>query len=240
MDLINRIEKYWTERSDEFCNLRISEINSNKRNLWIEVISKNLPQDKKLRILDVGTGTGFLAILMASLGHDVVGIDLTEAMINGANKTSHLLNYNIDFKVMDAQNLSFEDNYFDVVISRNLTWTLPDVKKAYKEWYRVLKHNGRLLNFDGDYGQVSFSNQVKTLDANHAHVGIKNSILKECDDIKNNLDISMQARPKWDTKILNQIGFSSCKIDNTISEKIYSTQDEFCNPTKMFGIYAIK
>lgn len=240
MDLMNRIEKYWSKRSDEFCNLRISELKSDKRDLWVDIISSKIPKNKKLKVLDVGTGTGFLAILMASLKHDVTGIDLTKSMIDCANKTSNLLGYNIDFKVMDAQDLNFDDNFFDVVISRNLTWTLPNAKKAYKEWHRVLKTNGLLLNFDGDYGQVSFSKQVEELGVNHAHAGIENTLLKECDTIKNNLDISKKDRPKWDIHILNELGFFNCKIDETISEKIYFRKDKFCNPTRMFGIYAQK
>ena len=40
---------------------------------------------------------------------------------------------------MDAQNLEFKDASFDIVIARNVTWTLPDVPKAYDEWLRVFK-----------------------------------------------------------------------------------------------------
>lgn len=40
---------------------------------------------------------------------------------------------------MDAENPEHDDDTFDFVISRNLTWTLPDAQKAYKEWMRVLK-----------------------------------------------------------------------------------------------------
>ena len=41
---------------------------------------------------------------------------------------------------------NFQDESFDVVISRNLTWTLPEAAQAYKEWSRVLKPGGLLLN----------------------------------------------------------------------------------------------
>ena len=42
------------------------------------------------------------------------------------------------FLVMDAEKLEFEDASFDMVISRNLTWTLPHAEEAYQEWKRVL------------------------------------------------------------------------------------------------------
>lgn len=242
MQLSNRIKKYWNQRSDDFCTLRISELNSNKKDLWINEIKTNINDinDKKFKILDVGTGTGFFAILLSSLGHEVIGIDLCENMIDNANKTAKSLGYEIDFKVMDAQNLDFKDESFDIIISRNLTWTLPDVKKTYKEWNRVLKKGGRLVNFDADYGKVSFSQQVKTLDSKHAHNKIKNEVLKECDIIKENLSISKQIRPNWDIKTLYEVGFSNCKSDTSISNRVYAQKDEFCNPTKMFCISAIK
>lgn len=240
MDLISRIENYWSKRSDDFYNLRISELNSSKREYWLDIITSVMPKKSNLKILDVGTGTGFFAILMTSLGHEVTGIDLSPSMIENSKKTSKHLGYSIDFKVMNAQELNFRDEYFDIVISRNLTWTLPNVKKAYEEWYRVLKYDGLLLNFDADYGKVSFYNQTKELNSNHAHSKIDKNLTRECDDIKDLLEISNMSRPNWDIEILNDIGFIDCVIDYTISEKIYKDRDELYNPTKMFGIYAKK
>ena len=49
------------------------------------------------------------------------------------------------FKVMDGEKLDFKSGSFDVVISRNLTWTLPDAAGAYREWIRVLRPGGILL-----------------------------------------------------------------------------------------------
>ncbi|WP_289293149.1 class I SAM-dependent methyltransferase [Romboutsia ilealis] len=242
MELSKRIKEYWNKRSDEFCTLRISELNSIKKDLWLNEIKRNIEDidNKKFKILDIGTGTGFFAIILSSLGHEVVGIDLCENMIDNANKTAKLLGYDINFKVMDAQNLDFEDNFFDIIISRNLTWTLPDAEEAYKEWYRVLKKDGRLVNFDADYGKVSFSEEAKTLDSNHAHNKIKNEVLKECDMIKDNLNISKKIRPNWDLTTLDKIGFLNCKSDINVSDRIYADKDELCNPTKMFSINASK
>ena len=52
---------------------------------------------------------------------------------------------------MDAQALTFADTSFDVVVSRNLTWNLQEPAVAYKEWCRVLKKGGLLLNFDANW-----------------------------------------------------------------------------------------
>ena len=55
----------------------------------------------------------------------------------------------------DAQALDVENNCFDVVVTRNVTWNLPRPDLAYKEWLRVLKPGGVLYNFDADwYGHL--------------------------------------------------------------------------------------
>ena len=79
-----------------------------------------------MEILDVGTGTGYFAILLSQIGHQVTGIDLTDAMLKEARDNAALYQVHPTFQQMDAQKLAFLDQSFDVVISRNLTWTLPD------------------------------------------------------------------------------------------------------------------
>ena len=240
LELTERISDYWNKRIDDFANLRLAELNSEKRDLWLEVILPKLPKGRNLKILDVGTGTGFFAVLLTEKGHNVVGIDLSSSMIENSKKTADILGYNIDFKVMNAQELEFRDEEFDVVISRNLTWTLPDAKKAYSEWFRVLKKGGTLINFDANYGSTNFYEESKTLGENHAHAKIDSDLTKECDRIKDQLRISYEERPNWDMKVLDEIGFVGCKNDYKISDKIYKNQDDQYNPTKMFGIYALR
>ncbi len=85
-------------------------------------------------------------------------MDLTPNMVENARTLAEEEKQSeFYFQVMDAEKLRFADESFDVVISRNLTWTLPDVKSAYREWVRVLKKGGILLNFDANYGLSDFT-----------------------------------------------------------------------------------
>ena len=52
---------------------------------------------------------------------------------------------------MDAQNLDFKPESFDIIVSRNLTWNLEKPQQAYSEWLKVLKPNGTLLIFDANW-----------------------------------------------------------------------------------------
>ena len=56
----------------------------------------------------------------------------------------------VDIEVlqMDAQNLDFEDDTFDLIVTRNVTWVMEQPTKACSEWIRVLQPGGRMINFD--------------------------------------------------------------------------------------------
>lgn len=141
-EIENRIVQYWTIRSHDFGSVRKNELNNAMGKRWLEELKAWLPPRTHLNILDIGTGAGLFAILMAQLGHRVTGIDLVPAMLEEASAMASGMGLNIDFRQMDAQQLDFPDDTFDVVLSRNLTWTLPEPEKAYTEWHRVRKPGG--------------------------------------------------------------------------------------------------
>ena len=126
-----------------------------------------------------------------------------------------------------------------MVISRNLTWTLPEAAQAYKEWTRVLKPGGLLLNFDANYGSTNFA-ETSDLPENHAHNQLGNSLMQECEDIKRQLPISSYLRPAWDVEELGKAGMEQISIDLGVSRRVYKEKDEFYNPTPMFAIGARK
>ena len=158
MDIETRIERYWNERSANFGEVRRRELESADAEAWREFITTKIPARRPLKILDVGTGAGFFAILLSRLGHEVIGIDMSREMLTQARLNAEHFAIRAEFSEMNAQKPDFDDEMFDVVISRNLTWTLPDVESAYREWRRVLKCGGVLLNFDSDYGDANFFN----------------------------------------------------------------------------------
>lgn len=242
-DRKKRITGYWTKRSESFKEHKKAELHSHMASCWMEEIQKYLKpmQDRKgkcaLKILDVGCGAGFFSILLAKEGHQVVGTDLTESMIESAKSLAAQENVSCEFLVMDAENLEFEDSRFDVVISRNLTWTLPDAAKAYRQWCRVLKEDGIVLNFDANYGNADFKD-TSHLPSGHAHNMLGDAMMQECEEIKRQLPISSYIRPAWDIEELTKAGMNRINIDMGISQRVYRRQDEFYNPTPMFAICA--
>ena len=241
MEIEQRIKDYWTQRSHDFGTVRKNELENEMGQRWLHEIERFLPEGRKLDILDVGTGTGFFAVLLAQQGHRVEGIDLTPAMLEEARTLAKQRNLDITFREMDAQNLAYPDGTFDVVISRNLTWTLPDPERAYASWFRVLKPGGVLLNFDADYAahvrSHSVQNRKVAPDSPYGHVGMTDALQQENDAITLSMDIG-QARPEWDGEVLTRVGFQSCQTDTQVGKRLLGELDLTTAP--MFGIFARK
>lgn len=234
-----RIVNYWEKRSDSFLVQKRQELHSAMAERWMREIHAQIPEEKNLKILDVGCGAGFFSILLAKEGYQVTGIDLTPDMIKNARLLAEEEKVSCEFQVMDAENPEFPDETFDVVISRNLTWTLPHVQHAYQEWIRVLKKGGILLNFDANYGITDFSN-VADLPENHAHNILGDDMMRECEEIKRQLPISSYSRPAWDLETLGALELKEFKLDLGISSRIYLEKDAFYNPTPLFMLRTTK
>ncbi|MBR6012353.1 MAG: class I SAM-dependent methyltransferase [Selenomonadaceae bacterium] len=235
-NLEKRIENYWDERSGEFGKVRRLELSGENYFAWEKIIIEHLPKKENLKILDVGTGAGFFAVIFSKLGHKVIGVDMSSKMLKEAEKIFAEFNLSAEFLKMDAQNLKFPNETFDVVISRNLTWTLPDAMQAYREWKRVLKIGGILMNFDSDCGQTTFE---KKSDLNDVHKNISENLIAECNAIKNSLRISTHRRPIWDVELLKKLEFE-VEFEKDISKIVHKDSNCRYDSIPLFAIYAKK
>lgn len=85
--LQERVQAYWDKRSADFSAVRQKELKGIDGAAWLDYIRKFLPCEGTLDVLDIGTGPGFLAILMAAAGHRAVGMDMSPLMLKEAKKT---------------------------------------------------------------------------------------------------------------------------------------------------------
>ncbi len=230
------IETYWDERSEDFSKLRQKELSGPCAAAWQAYLAGKLAADKPLKILDIGTGAGFFAVLLSRMGHQVTGIDMSADMLHQAKQNVLAAGCSAEFHKMNAQELDFAAETFDVVISRNLTWTLPDVMQAYREWQRVLKKGGRLLNFDSDYGLVTFSRKEDQADV---HANIRQELVTECNDIKDELRISTHRRPEWDARFLRDLGMQ-VTVEEEIAPQVRTDKNMQFDTLPLFAIIASK
>ena len=152
MKLKELIEKRWQASAEGYGESIRKEL-SDEREKWEAYIQKHVMVEEGMKILDIGCGPGFFTILMSGEGHETMGIDASSKMIEEAKKNAKQESANAVFKVMDCHHIEFPDNTFDLIISRNVVWTLLEPEKAYREWYRILKPGGKMLIFDAAYNR---------------------------------------------------------------------------------------
>ena len=236
----HRIAHYWSHRAEAFQTQRIREFENEKHERWLAEFNRYIPHGRPLRVLDLGTGTGFFAFVFAAEGHEATGIDLTPDMIERAKETVDILGLDASFHVMDAEQPSFEPESFDVLVTRNLTWTLPHLAEAYQAWYQLLKPGGVLINFDADYCRAVEEGIDGDLPDDHAHNNIDPGLWSENEAISMELSAYQMPRPQWDVQLLVEAGFERVSVDMGVYRRIYREIDEFYNPTPIFTIAAFK
>lgn len=101
------------------------------------------------RILDVGCGSGQFAVTVASLVKEVVGVDLTLAMIDQARAGAAAAGINnIRWEVADSLSLPVEDAGFDIVVSRSMFHHAADPAATLAEMHRACAPGGRIFVSD--------------------------------------------------------------------------------------------
>jgi SAM-dependent methyltransferase len=144
-----RITAFWDAVASQYdapAHKNIAPPDSRDYACWVEAVRPLMPAQPS-DVLDVGTGTGFLAGIAARLGHNVTAIDLSSGMLDAsASRGSGLT---ITFSVGDAVSPAFPARSFDAVISRSLIWTLREPVTAFRNWYQLLRPGGRVLAIYG-------------------------------------------------------------------------------------------
>lgn len=252
--IISENRAYWTNRASGYSEVNRQELTTEQHRKWSNClyteIRRQFPERTadSLRVLEIGTGPGFFAIILTEMGCNVTAIDLTPNMLVEAKKNAGHLADKINWVEMNAETLSFEDASFDVIVSRNLTWNLPHPEEAYAEWARVLKPGGLMLNFDANWYSYLFDDVAReafTQDRrNTAEHGFKDENIGDnfdvMEDIARRVPLSSIVRPGWDVKTLSGLGLAVTSNDQ-IWQQVWSEKEKISfASTPLFLVRASK
>ncbi|MCR4031719.1 MULTISPECIES: bifunctional demethylmenaquinone methyltransferase/2-methoxy-6-polyprenyl-1,4-benzoquinol methylase UbiE [Flavobacterium] len=112
---------------------------------WRKKVLKIVSDKKPKVILDIATGTGDLAILLAQTNAEkIIGLDISAGMLEVGKKKVQEKNLSntIELVLGDSENMPFEDNYFDAITVGFGVRNFENLEKGFAEILRVLKPNG--------------------------------------------------------------------------------------------------
>lgn len=175
------------------------------------------------KLLDIGAGLGGVDFYLAQkYAVDIIGIDCVARLVEQANRRKagyHLLgNINFQYQSLEDYNYVYPDNYFDLILSKEVLLHVANKPVILKELFRVLKPNGKLIIIDwlNDKAQFGINlrqmMQIDGLDLKLASSSDYNKYLIELDF--NDITLS----------ILNEhyIGYTQSNI-----EKIHQQSQDF-------------
>lgn len=142
---------YWDAAADTFDDEPDHGLRSPAvRAAWAARIRGWLP-DGPCDVLDLGCGTGSLALLAAEQGHRVTAVDSSPRMAGLAR--AKLAGTGARVVVGDAARPPVAGGRFDVVLVRHVLWALPDPAGALRHWAGLLRRGGRMVLVEGRWGE---------------------------------------------------------------------------------------
>lgn len=239
---------YWTNRASGYSGVNQEELASDQRAVWSQTIGRRIAarfpgkRPEQIRVLDVGTGPGFFAIILAELGYRVTAVDYTASMLREARQNAGAMARQIDFRQMNAEELTFRDESFDVLVTRNVTWNLHDPEKAYSHWTRVLAPGGLLLNFDANWyrylwdeeARLGHSQDRENLSRSDVRDENAGTDVDAMERIARQAPLSAHRRPAWDLDVLHRLGLQA-SADTEVWQRVWTREERINNAsTPMF------
>ena len=127
---LEEIRSYWNSRAEGYTQSNQGRAGRREQDLLGKTYYGGIERTGLRARTGCWLRTWIFSVLLAKMGHEVTAIDYTENMLTEARKNAEHYGVQVHFQQMDAQQLDFEDNSFDLVISRNVLWNLENPEQA--------------------------------------------------------------------------------------------------------------
>lgn len=228
--LENGMTNYWQDRSESYSDQNMAQLFSDKKVAWESLIFGQVTENRRLDILDIGTGPGFFAFLSALRGHNVTAADMSPDMLEKAAENARLVGADINFKQVGRM-LPFENKSFDLIMSRDVTWTLTDPEEQLRHWADKLKVGGTMVYFDSEwYYYLKDIKYRKELEENRRKVkengGFSYGKAKSMENLALSLPMTYKNRPVWDREFWRAQNGFECEIYENINQYVYNEKEQ--------------
>ena len=155
--VLSVIKNHWNKKAAEF-NI---DRNADEIGRWEKVLSEFLGRDKSKSVVDIGTGTGFLANITGKLGHPTIGMDLSREMLKYAVKQGETCASSAMYIEGNASELPFVDDSIDYIVNARFIWTLLEPEITLREWFRVIRRGGGYFVIQYNEGRNRYNREAK-------------------------------------------------------------------------------
>ena len=234
--LKNDIKDYWDKRARGYSEATRVALQEGRDDV-IRIIGRFINLNRRLRVVDMGTGPGLFAILLAKRGHDVTAIDNSEEMLKRAKINAVEMGVEINFILADIENPPLEKGSYDLVVAHNSTWCLTRPAAAYAAWKELLVSDGEMAIIDGNYyldlyderylKRKNYMELKRTgrNDSLHGKTNVDNVDFSIIEDLAYDLPMSRECRPSWDVSTLLGIGMTDIHV-KTLDKEPFSILTE--------------
>ena len=187
---------------------------------------------KESKIIDIGCGAGRTTFSLYRLGYrDIIGIDIADILIDKAKDYCELFRCDIRFEKMDASNMSYQNNTFDIALfSYNGLTGIPTHKRrldVVNEIYRVLKPGGYFIFTAHDRDEEIESRSFWIHEKQRWQQGKNNDLLYEYGDVLTRQGNEQEFLHYYSrTEMLSFIGNTRFQVIEIIMRKDLAIEDE--------------
>ncbi|WP_213450102.1 class I SAM-dependent methyltransferase [Rhizomonospora bruguierae] len=148
-DMTQTMQRYWDATAESYAHHEHFNSNDPQRRAWALLLARMFPAAEPKTILDVGCGSGFVALTLAELGHQVVGLDISPEMLRVCRAAADARDLtNLTLVLGEAERPPPDIGPVDAVISRHVLWTLPWPEQAVTAWTALTRPAGRVVAID--------------------------------------------------------------------------------------------
>jgi ubiquinone/menaquinone biosynthesis C-methylase UbiE len=221
--LRDQIRDYWAIRAATYDQGRGHGMSQRgELEAWLEMIHAKLGPGEGRSALDLATGTGEIAQLMHRAGFAVTGMDFTEPMLDRARSKAAAAGLPIRYLLRDVETTGEPDASYDILICRNLVWTLVDPAASFAEWLRLLRPGGTLMIVDADHVSKNWADRLHRLWTRwfgakpDGHSMLTAAQWQNHHAIVAQLPFSAGARAKAIAAMLEDAGYGAIHIDQSL------------------------
>ncbi len=233
LDFRRKLTDFWDHMAPEYD--RSTRLNL-ERNQWVEERLQVLfPGQSNLKIADIGTGCGFMAISYALSSHDVTATDISTEMISHAKSIAEDNGVEIDFRNDDVMECNLTKGYYDLVVLRDVLSNIYDAEKALLNLISLLRPGGIILISDGnyflyrhadDYRKRQLFYSMKTGENEYASMlNMSGEAFAELESLIADLPINEVRHPFWETQLLMDNGMNNARIRYEDREEFFHLTD---------------